>query len=392
MKYFLSILLLSSVLLSCGGRTESVDQVIEEGDLSELKAKKTEIDQRQGELKEQADRLSAAIAKKDKRTRAALVTVKKLQDSTFKHYIEVQGNVETDKNIIIYPEFSGILTEIYVKDGQRVRKGQRLARIDDGGLSSEVSRQKAQTALAKTTYERQKRLWDQKIGSEMAFLEAKTNYEASQAATDQLSSQVGKTIITAPFSGVVDDIIADQGEVVSPGQTQVLRLVNLEDMYVNASVPEAFLGKVQEGTSVIIELGSLGKDYQGTIRQVGNFISPDNRTFDVKVGIPNPDSAIKPNLIATVKINDFTAENAVTIPENIIQQNAQGNSIVYVYEPKTDSTGVAKQVKVIQGYTYNDKVQITSGLNAGQSLIVEGARSLRDGQEVAIQRANKNQN
>jgi RND family efflux transporter MFP subunit len=190
----------------------------------------------------------------------------------------------------------------------------------------------------------------------------------------------------------VDNIITDQGAVVSPGQTQILRLVNLDDMYVNASVPEAFLGRVQEGTEVIVELGSLGKEYEGKIRQVGNFINPDNRTFDVKVTIPNPDNAVKPNLIATVKINDYSAENVVAIPANVIQQNAEGNGIAYIYEPKTDSTGVARQVALGQGYSYNDQVEITSGLAAGQSIILDGARALRDGQEVAIKRANQNKN
>ncbi|MGB3774525.1 MAG: efflux RND transporter periplasmic adaptor subunit [Leeuwenhoekiella sp.] len=392
MKQFLKILFISCVLVACGGKSESVDDVIKTGDLSQLKAKKAELATQQSELKEKLDRLNSEIDKKDVKKRGALVTVMPIQDSVFKHYIEVQGNVQTDKNIIIYPEFSGILTEIYVKEGEQVRRGQRLARIDDGGLSSEVARQRAQTTLAKTTFERQKRLWDQKIGSEMSYLEAKTNYEASKAATDQLDSQVSKTVITAPFSGVIDDIIADQGEVVSPGQTQVIRLVNLEDMYVRASVPEAFLGKMQEGTSVIVELGSLGSDYEGKISQVGNFVSPDNRTFDVKVSIPNPDNAIKPNLIATVKINDYTAESAISIPENVIQQNANGNSIAYVYKSKTDSTGVAEQVKLEAGYTYDDHVEITEGLQPGDELIIEGARSLRDGQDVTIRRNKQTQN
>lgn len=392
MKQFLKILFIGSMLIACGGKSDSVDAVIDAGNLAQLKAKKNELAIQQGELKQQMDRLNVEIAKKDPVKRSTLVSVSVLKDTLFKHYIEVQGNVQTDKNIIIYPEFSGILTQIYVKDGERVRKGQRLARIDDGGLSSELVRQKSQTALAKTTFERQKRLWDQKIGSEMSYLEAKTNYEATQAATDQLSTQIGKTIITAPFSGVVDNIITDQGAVVSPGQTQILRLVNLEDMYVNASVPEAFLGKVQEGTEVIVELSSLGKEYEGKIRQVGNFINPDNRTFDVKIAIPNPDNAVKPNLIATVKINDYTAQNAVAVPANVIQQNAEGSGIAYIYESKTDSTGIARQVSLGQGYSYDDQVEITSGLDAGQSIILDGARALRDGQEVAIKEANQNKN
>ncbi|MEH6406827.1 MAG: efflux RND transporter periplasmic adaptor subunit [Leeuwenhoekiella sp.] len=378
-------LILTVFAVSCGKKEESVDNLIADGDLAKMRSKKTELVNQQTEVKLELDKLNAAIDKKDPRTQAALVTTRTLTDSVFKHYIEVQGNVNTDQNIIIYPEFSGILTRVYVKEGEHVRKGQLLAKIDDNGMSSQLARQEAQTTLAKTTYDRQKRLWDQKIGSEIQYLEAKTNYEASKAANDQLSSQVSKANITAPFSGVVDDIIADQGQVVTQGQSQVIRLVNLDDMYVDASIPESFLGKVKQGGDVIIELASLGKELKGTIRQVGNFVNPDNRTFTIKIAIPNADSAIKPNLIATVKINDYTVDDAITIPANAIQENAAGESIAYIYEPKTDSTGVAKQVKLEKGYTYDQNVEITSGLQTGQTLILEGSRSLRDGQEVKTQ-------
>ena len=382
MKKFITLFILAVLAISCGNKEESVDDLIENGDLGKLRSKKTELVDQQTALKLQLDKLNAAIDKKDPRTRIALVTTTTLKDSTFKHYIEVQGNVNTDQNIIIYPEFSGILTRVFVKEGDRVKKGQLLAKIDDNGMSSQLARQEAQTALAKTTFERQKRLWDQKIGSEIQYLESKTNYEASKAATDQLRSQVNKANITAPFSGVIDDIIAEQGQVVTQGQSQVMRLINLDDMYVDASIPESFLGSVKQGTEVKIELASLGKEYTGKVRQVASFVSPDNRTFSIKIAIPNADQAVKPNLIATVKINDYTADKALTVPSNVIQENAAGESIAYVYEPKTDSTGVAKQVILEKGFSYGDQIEIKSGLEVGQTLILEGARSLRDGQEV----------
>ncbi|HBL80098.1 MAG TPA: efflux RND transporter periplasmic adaptor subunit, partial [Aequorivita sp.] len=202
---------------------------------------------------------------------------------------------------------------------------------------------------------------------------------------------VGKTVITAPFSGIVDNTLADQGQVVNAGQTGVLRLVNLSDMYVEASIPEAFLGKVSEGTDVKIRLASIGKTYDGKIRQVGNFVSPDSRTFDVKISIPNPDNTIKPNLIATVMVNDYTSENAIVVPENVVQQNALGNSITYVYEEQADGTAIAKQVQIKEGYSDDQRIEITSGLSAGDRLIIEGARSLRDGQAVELKESSNNQ-
>ena len=390
MKNIFTLAFVTLLLVSCGGKEDSVEAVIEKGDLSAMRAKKTELLAQQNDLKADIDSLNAAIEKQDVKKKAALVTTTTLKDTLFKHYFEVQGNVNTDQNIILYAEYTGVLTQLYVKEGQRVSKGQRLARIDDGGLSSELARQEAQTALAKTTYERQKRLWDQKIGAEITYLEAKSNYEAMQAATDQLRSRVAKTVITAPFSGVVDNTLADQGQVVNAGQTGVLRLVNLSDMYVEASIPESFLGKVEEGTEVKIRLASIGKTYDGNIRQVGNFVNPDNRTFDVKVSIPNPDNAIKPNLIATVMVNDYSTDNAIVIPENVIQQNAMGNSITYIFDEQADGTAVAKQVQIEEGYSDDQRVEIISGLEAGDQLIIEGVLSLRDGQPIELKDKSSN--
>ncbi|WP_442847326.1 efflux RND transporter periplasmic adaptor subunit [Leeuwenhoekiella sp. H156] len=389
MKNIVTLIMLSLLIVSCGNKKDSVEDIIENGSLDEMRAKKTELLQEQSKLKVSIDSLTAAIEAKDTAKKAALVTTTTLKDTLFEHYFEVQGNVETDQNIVLYPEYTGVLTQVYVKEGQRVAKGQRLARIDDGGLGSELARQEAQLALAKTTFERQKRLWDQKIGSEISYLEAKTNFEAMQAATNQMRSRISKTVITAPFSGVIDNLIADQGQVVNAGQTPVIRLINLSDMYVNASIPEAYLGKVNEGTDVKIRLASIGKTYEGKIRQVGNFVSPDNRTFDVKVALPNADSAIKPNLIATVMVNDYTSENAIVIPENTIQQNAAGNSITYIYVPQGDGA-IAKQVQIEKGYTADKQVEIISGLKSGDQLIIEGVRTLRDGQEVTLENQNSN--
>ena len=389
MKNIVTLIMLSLLIVSCGNKKDSVEDIIKNGNLDAMRAKKTELLQEQSKLKVSIESLTAAIEAKYTSKKAALVTTTTLKDTLFEHYFEVQGNVETDQNIVLYPEYTGVLTQVYVKEGQRVAKGQRLARIDDGGLGSELARQEAQLALAKTTFERQKSLWDQKIGSEISYLEAKTNFEAMQAATNQMRSRISKTVITAPFSGVIDNLIADQGQVVNAGQTPVIRLINLSDMYVNASIPEAYLGKVKEGTDVKIRLASIGKTYEGKIRQVGNFVSPDNRTFDVKVSLPNADSAIKPNLIATVMVNDYTSENAIVIPENTIQQNAAGNSITYIYVPQGDGA-IAKQVQIEKGYTADKQVEIISGLKSGDQLIIEGVRTLRDGQEVTLENQNSN--
>lgn len=384
MKKFLFICFISLSLIACGNKEKSVDDVIEGGNLSEIRAKKAELTTQQNALQDDIERLNAEIEELDTNKKRSLVTVKTLQDTIFKHYVEVQGDVETDQNIIIYPEFNGILTNVYVKEGEEVRKGQKLAKIDDGGLSSQLAQAKTQLSLTKTTYERQERLWNQNIGSEIQYLEAKTNFEAQQNAVNQLQTQLSKTIVRAPFSGTIDQVITDEGQVVNPGQNQLFRLVNLDEMYVTAEVPESYIGKINKGTEVLIELNSIGKEFEGDIEQVSNFINPNNRSFQVRVSVPNENGLVKPNLIATIKLNDYTAKNAIVIPQNILQENANDEQIAYLVEKENDSLGVAKRQVVKTGLSYNNKIEITDGLEAGQTIIIEGARSIREGQEIKI--------
>lgn len=384
MKKIFLIFLTSIILISCGGDTKSVDQIIDSGNLSAVKAKRTELNQKQRDLKSDLDKLNEYIDSHEKEERPALITTEIIKDTIFKHYVEVQGNVETDQNVVLNAEYSGVITDIYVKEGQKVSKGQRLAKIDDGGLSSQVAQQEAQLALAKTTFERQERLWDQKIGSEIQFLQAKTNYDAAKNANKQLQSQLSKTIITAPFSGIVDQVISDPGQVVIPGQTPIIRLVNLNDMYVKASVPENYLKNIHKGTQVIVNLASINEEFTGRVRQVGNYINPNNRSFDIQVEIPNKNGLVKPNMIATVKVNDYEAEKAITVPENILQENSAGETIAFLYIPINDSIGEAKRTIIETGLSYANHTEVKSGLKEGDTLIKEGAKTLRDGQRVII--------
>jgi len=384
MKKAILLFITLITLASCGGDSKSVDAVIDSGDMTAVKAKRAEMNAQQRELKAEIDKLNQYIETHEKKERPALVTAEVIKDTLFKHYVEVQGNVETDQNVVLNAEYSGVLTTVYVKEGQRVSKGQRLAKIDDGGLSSQVAQQEAQMALAQTTFERQQRLWEQKIGSEIQFLQAKTNYEAAKNVTQQLRTQLSKTVITAPFSGVVDEIISDPGQVVVPGQTPIIRLVNLSNMYVKASIPETYITNIKKGTQVKVNLASINEEFTGTVRQVSNYINPNNRSFDIQIEIPNKDGLVKPNLIATVKVNDYSAENVITVPENILQENAAGETIAYLYQPVNDSVGVAKRVLLETGLSYENHTEVKSGLKKGDTIIKEGAKTLRDGQKVTI--------
>ncbi|HET8809402.1 MAG TPA: efflux RND transporter periplasmic adaptor subunit [Flavobacteriaceae bacterium] len=385
MKKIQLILLASLVLSSCGNTEENtVETVIESGQLSQIRAKKSELHQKQQALKQKMALLDAAIEKLDTIDQRTLITVQVLNDTIFKHYIEVQGNVETDENIIIYPEFSGVLEKIYVEEGQQVSKGQILAKIDDGGLSSQLAQLKTKAALAKTTFERRKNLWEQKIGSEIQFLQAKSNYEAMQSSVEQLQSQLAKTVVRAPFSGVIDQVISDEGQVVSPGANQLFRLINLNEMYVTADVPENYLGSIEKGTEVLVDMGSIGKEFEGKIKEVSSYINPNNRSFQVKVSVPNNKGLVKPNLIATIKLNNYTAKNAIVVPQSTVREDAKGNKIAFVVDQKSDSLGVAQKIVVETGKNYQGKVEIKKGLKAGQILVLKGSRSIRDGEKVKV--------
>lgn len=386
MKKAILLLISLATLASCGNDNKSVDAIINSGDLSAVRSKRTELNQKQRDLKSDIDKLNEFIDSHEKKERPVLITAEVIKDTIFKHFVEVQGNVVTDQNVVLNAEYAGVLTNIYVKEGQQVTKGQRLAKIDDGGLASQVAQQETQMALAQTTFERQQRLWEQKIGSEIQFLQAKTNYEASRNATQQLRSQLGKTIITAPFSGVVDNIISDPGQVVSPGQTPIIRLVNLSNMYVKASIPENYIKNITKGTQVKVKLPSINEEFNGTVRQVSNYINPNNRSFDIQIEIPNKDGLVKPNLIAIVKVNDFTMKEAITIPENILQENAEGETIAYLYKGVNDSTGTAQRIILETGLSYENHTIVKSGLKKGDTIIIEGAKNLRDGQKVTIKK------
>ena len=378
------LLLTASVLvISCGEKKElSIEEVIATNDLEQIRKKKEELSAKNQAIISEIKLLDTEISKLDTNKKVPLVTTLPIKSNEFVHYLELQGSVQTKKNVVVSPEMPGQLVSVLVKEGQRVGKGQALARIDAGGMSHQLAQLEANEALAKTTYERQKRLWDQKIGSEIQYLQAKTNYEAQTNAVSNLKKTIAKYTIRAPFSGVIDDVITEQGTVVGPG-VGIFRIVNLSDMYIETDVPETYISSIKKGKKVAVELPILGKKLDSKVRQAGNFINPANRTFKVEVGVPNKDRSIKPNLTAKLKINDYTNPNAVLIPQSIISENANGEQYVYVAQ-NDGGKMVAKQIIVKTGKTQGDEIEILEGLKEGMQIILEGARSVKNDQEVKV--------
>ncbi|MCF6278981.1 MAG: efflux RND transporter periplasmic adaptor subunit [Flavobacteriaceae bacterium] len=385
MKKILSLTFIILLFISCGNKNEqSIEDLITSNNLEQIRVKKSELDKKQQEIKAQLERLEVKIKELDPLEKIPPITTLIVKESIFNHYLELQGSVNTKQNLVVFPEYSGILTRVYVKEGQHVNKGQILAKIDDGGLSQQLAQVQIQTDLAKTTFERQERLWNQKIGSEIQYLQAKSTYEAQQKVVNQLQIQIGKTIVRAPFSGTIDDVITEQGSVVAPGQSQLFRIVNLSNMYIETDVPERYLTTVTKGKLVEVNFPILGKTINSKIRQAGNFINPANRTFKAEIAVPNKDKSIKPNLTAKLKINDYTNDKAILILQSIISENAEGQQYVYTITNKNGNKAKAKRVIIETGKTQGDYIEILSGLENGSEIINEGARSVKDGQDVKI--------
>ncbi|WP_029331733.1 efflux RND transporter periplasmic adaptor subunit [Gillisia marina] len=385
MKKLLYISTLSLLLIACGeDNKNSMEAVLESNDIETIQKKRDELTTEQQEIHTKLKVLDNKLAELNPEKNVPLITTFTAKSEVFNHFLELQGSVETKQNVVINAEMGGILQQVYVKEGQKVSKGQLLARIDDGGMSQQVAQLQIQADLAKTTFERQQRLWEQKIGSEIQYLQAKSNYEAQQSAVNQMKSQLSKSTVTAPFSGTIDDIITEQGSVVSPGQTPILRIVNLSDMYITTDVPESYIADVVEGKNVEVTFPVLGKTVETKIRQTGSFINPDNRTFNAEIEVPNKEKMIKPNLTARLKINDYTNDKALMIPQSIISENAEGEQYIYILDSIKDKKAIAKQTFIKTGKTQGDVIEVLEGLKDGDAIIEEGARSVKDGQTVKI--------
>ena len=377
MRKILILSVLTLALYSCGNKekSQSIDSLIESKNTKALVEKKAALQLEIAKIEE-------ALAKLDTKKEEALGSVMTVKDTLFNHYLDIQGSVDTKENIIIQPEFSGTLTALTVKAGQKVAKGQILGRVDDAGMSQQLAQIQTQYELAKTTFERQKNLWDQKIGSEIQYLQAQTQMTSLQKSIGQMKAQLSKTIIRAPFSGTIDELFVEKGQVVAPGPQGLMRIVNLGNMFVSTSVPETYIGKLKVGTEVDVYLTSLGKTYKGKVRQIGNFINPNNRSFGIEVSIPNPDNLLRPNQVAKLKIIDYVSKDATVVPTNVIQEDGKGNQYLYIVEGSNGKTGVAKKTIVTVGKSSDNVSEIITGLSEEDVIVTEGVNAISDGMEL----------
>ena len=376
--YLFTILL----LFSCENN-ETFDSILKSNDIEKIKLARKTIVASQQDLNSKIEQLDNRIEELNENPQLPIVEVVSVTPSQFDHYIQVQGSVKSDQLISIFPEFSGVIKNIYVKSGDDVKKGQSLIKIDDGGLKEQLSQLEIKYELTKTTFERQKRLWEQKIGSEIQFLETKSMFEAQKQAINQLKKQIQKTLIQAPFSGTIDNVIVKLGEVVYPGRSNLMMLLNMDNLYVESNVPEKYISSIKTGNKAILEFPLIGKSVSSAVRQSGNYIHPINRTFKIEIDVKTNDFEVKPNLNSKVKINDYSNEKALMINQNIISVDSNNKEYVYKLFTKNNKDYVSKTT-IETGKNDGKNIEVISGLNQGDLIVSEGIRKLVDNSRVKI--------
>ena len=379
-------LLLIIIISGCNSsRNASIESLIESRDLEELKKRKKEYVDAMNTMKVELNEINDGISLLDENERLTLVSKYEIQQTIFNTYIEAQANLKTRKNILILPEFQGTLEKVFVSEGQKVKKGQLLAEINDSGLNEQYEQMVIQAEFAKENFERTQRLWDNNIGSEMQYLKSKTDYEASKKMVDQMKDRLSKTKIYAPFDGEIDEIISNVGSNLIPGVSQILRLVNLDIIYAESFVSEKYISFIGEGTEAIVQIPLLNMEYRSSVNQTGNFINPSNRTFRIEVPVENFDNRIKQNLDAKIKINIYKKDDAIVIPLRIVREDALGKNFVYVMsEDNKEGVYLTSKQFITLGNKSEDKVEVTEGLALGDIVVLEGAYSVEDSQRVKL--------
>jgi RND family efflux transporter MFP subunit len=299
---------------------------------------------------------------------------------TFEHFIEIQGIVEADKNVMITSEIPAIIKKIHVREGQEVKKGTLMVTLDDEMINNQIKELQTQLRLAEYVYEKQTNLRKENIGSELDYEKAKNSKEYLESALRTAEAQKGKAKITAVYDGIVDEIFQKQGELTSP-QMPLIRFVSLGKVSIVVDVPESYLNRIKEGDLVSVNFDDLGKTYNSKITNRGSFIEPLNRTFKITIDLPANGDNLLPNLIGVVKINDSTIKNALLVNSDDILQDAKGNNFVFVIE-ESDNRTIARKIFIEPGASYGDITYVKTGLQKYDKIVSMGARSIIDGQEV----------
>lgn len=372
------ILLLTATLFitACGGEKKPNTLAEKKEALAKLKADSKALTEKITALETE---LKAADPSMKAAEKVIPVVTTALETRSFKSFIEIQGTVETKNTATATPRMAGTYTTVYVKEGQTVKAGQLLAKIDNAILRDQIAALKQQMELANTVYDKQKSLWDQKIGTEIQFLQAKNNKESLEKNLAVLTTQVDMYNVYAPISGAVERVMAKTGEVAAPGMP-LASIVNLGSLKATANVPDTYLSNIKMGDAVKVNLPDIGREINARVTFISKLVNPANRTFKIEASIPTTGD-IKPNMLSILNIADINKSNALVIKQNYIQSTEFGD-VVYVAETEGNKK-VAKSRKIKTGVSYNGEIEITEGLRAGDLIVTEGYQDLVDGQVIS---------
>ena len=381
MKYIVPILLLI-LLGACQPEaakqsTIPTDLVGKRAYLKEKKAEFRELTRTIDKLETEINELAPPSEKTKK-----IVTTTSIELKDFKRFIEIQGVVESDDIVSVTSEVGGRIILYKVKEGQYVKKGQLLAKVDLEQIDKQEAELSTSLELAVELYERQGRLWKQNIGSEVQYLQAKNNKERIEKTMETIRFQKQKANVYAPISGVVDMEFLKLGDLAGPGMP-IVQIINTSKVKVIANVPESYLGKVKKGEKVTVKFPALDQTTTARVSQLGRTINPANRTFEVEVELPNRKGILKPNLLSLMLINDFSTTNSVVIPIDLVQQEVSGKQYVYIIADGQEGP-TAKKTYIEIGENYEGEVVIINGLTGSETLITKGSRNLSDGEFVEI--------
>lgn len=372
----IAIIIIAALMMSCGN-SESPEAIRKQ--LSKLKETQLELNHQIKQLEKKLDELESD----DQFNGYVPVHILELNKVKFDHYVLVNGNVELIEEAQISPEANGQIKKIHVNKGQRVSKGDLLVSLNTSMIENNIKEVKLGLELASKIYEKQKDLWDQKIGSELQYLEAKNSKESLEQRLKTLNSQLEMSIIRAPFDGIVDEIFQKEGELASPGRA-IIYMVNLDKLKVIADVSESLLPKIKRGDMVDITFPTYREiDITAPISRIGHLINQNTRTIRIEVEVKNIDGKIKPNQMASLKVKDFESENAIVVPSIIVKQDSRGD-FLFTVEKNENGDNIAKKVYVKSGLSYNDRTMIVEGLVEGQMVITAGFNQISNESLIEI--------
>lgn len=375
MKTYLKFLSLPLValMISCGSQ-ETDDLEDKKATLQQYKDEASELDAKIEALEKEIAALDTGFA--DDQRKAMLITTTTVELGDFAHYIEITGAVLSKKNVNISSEVSGRVQGIKAVEGMRVRRGEVLAEVDTESIDRNIEEVETQLELANIIYEKQKRLWDQQIGTEVQFLEAKNRKEILEKNLASVSTQRDRATIRAPFDGTVEAVNIRLGEMVQPG-TPIVNFVGESDLYIEGDVSERYVGILERGDSVEARFPSIDRELRTRITAVGGVIDPNNRTFKIEAHLPQSEK-VKPNMISVIRIKDYENKGAVTVPANLILQDNEGEYVFVV------NNNAAQKAYIKRGLTYEGMTEVLEGLKGDETLVDKGFREVSENIKVSI--------